>query len=236
MKPITASSNPPAALRDQEQGKRVFVLANGPSVNDEDLSGLRSEVVIGMNASTLLEQKHGFTSKYYVLSDARFLQSQEKRPLATHKLRAETQRIIRADIRSYDDSSYADRTTYVRPLERDGFSHNLSVGFYYGATTTMLALQLAWHLGSREVYLLGCDLRYPEDKPRFYKEDSPQVEDAFTSVQIMNIANAAMEFEQQGGKLVNCSANSFLRPYLDYSALRDVVPSSRRKRGNVFAH
>lgn len=223
---------PPTVLKDKETGKRVFVLANGPSVSNENLSLLNGEIIIGMNASTMLENQYDFQSDYYVLSDARFLQSEQKRPWATTKLAANTHRVIRSDIRAHDDDSCENPTTWVRPLERDGFSRNLSAGFYYGATTTMLAIQLAWHLGSREVYILGCDLRYPEDNPRFYEEDTPQVEDAFASVQIMNIVNAAKIFEAEGGRLINCSENSFLRPYLDYTefsgifALQDTAKES----------
>lgn len=222
MRLMNVLNNRPSSLRNLEYRKRIFILANGPSVNEENLSLLRDEVVIGMNASTILEDKFGFVSKYYVLSDARFISAQEKRVWATEKLSLATHRVLRADLRGLDDPELEGRTTYVPPLSRDGFSRNLAVGFYYGCTTTMLALQLAWHLGASEVYLLGCDLRYPEEKPRFYAELNPQLEDAFTSVQLSNILNAAKVFEADGRVLVNCSSRSFLRPYLDFSKFENV--------------
>lgn len=215
---ISSGTISPARLRDQEVGRRAFILANGPSVGAEDLSFLKGELVIGMNASTMLEAKHGFETSYYVVSDRRFLAAEEKRAWALEKLSSNTKRILRSDIRDLDENAYADRTTYVAPLSRDGFSTNLSHGYYYGCTTTLLALQLGWHLGIREVYLLGCDLRYAKDNPRFYREDSPQLEDAFTSVQLYNIVESAKLFEAAGGKLVNCSARSFLRPYLPFQS------------------
>ncbi len=211
--------NKPSKLLDRERGKRVFILANGPSIVGLDLSFLKDEIVIGMNASSMLEECFGFRSKYYVLSDKRFINTKEKRAWATEKLWPQTHRIVRADIRPYDDPELETRTTYIAPLARDGFSKNLSVGYFYGCTTTMLALQVAWHLGSREVYILGCDLRYPNERPRFYSEETPQLEDAFTSIQIWNIVNAAMIFEKHNGKLASCSADSFLRPYLDFAPL-----------------
>lgn len=217
MRLMNAFINRPTALRNRERGRRIFILANGPSVVQEELSLLKGEVVIGMNASTMLEERFGFVSKYYVLSDARFINAPEKRPWATEKLSSVTHRVVRADLRPLDDPALENRTTYINPLSRDGFSRDLSTGFHYGCTTTMLAIQLAWHLGSREVYLLGCDLRYPENNPRFYAESTPQLEDAFTSAQLSNIVNAAMAFEQGGGRLINCSARSFLRPYMAFS-------------------
>ena len=226
MRLINLFVNRPSALRNREAGRRIFILSNGPSVAQEDLSLLKDEVVIGMNASTMLEERFDFTTKYYVLSDARFINAPKKRPWATEKLSSATHRVVRADLRPLDDLALENRTTYVRPISRDGFSRNLSVGFHYGCTTTMLALQLAWHLGAREVYLLGCDLRYPEENPRFYAEPTPQLEDANTSVQLSNIVNAAIAFEQEGGRLINCSARSFLLPYLAYEEFNRIFQPS----------
>lgn len=216
MQLINSFNNRPATLRNRENGRRIFILANGPSVLNENLALLKGEVVIGMNASTMLEERFDFTSAYYVFSDQRFINAPEKRLWATEKLSPSTHRVVRADLRRFDDRAFEDRTTYVTPLSCNGFSHDLALGYYFGCTTTMLALQLAWHLGSREVYLLGCDLRYPKESPRFYAELKPQLEDAYTSVQLLNIVNAAKVFEKNGGNLVNCSASSFLKPYLAF--------------------
>ena len=49
MRLMNLITNHPRNLRNQELGKRVFILANGPSLNQIDLSLLRSEIVIGMN-------------------------------------------------------------------------------------------------------------------------------------------------------------------------------------------
>jgi len=214
-----------SSFRNKEAGRRIFILANGPSIIEEDLSLLKNEVAIGMNASTMLENRFDFHSKYYVVSDLRFINHLEKRCWATDRLASSTNRIIRADLRPFDDPELESRTCYVRSIARDGFSENLSVGFYYGCTTTMLALQLAWHLGAREVYLLGCDLRYPEESPRFYTESSAQLEDAFTSIQLHNIIVAAQAFEKAGGSLINCSARSFLRPYMPYQNFSEIFES-----------
>lgn len=217
MKSISKLFSGVGQLKDRECGKRAFVLANGPSITQENLRLLKGEVVIGMNASTMLEEPHGFVSSYYVLSDPRFINHPEKRAWGTTRLNPKTMRVVRKEMRRDDEPGLAARTSYVPALSRNGFSKDLRAGFYYGCTTTMLALQLAYHLGCREVYLLGCDLRYSPESPRFYAESNPQLEDSFTSVQIHNIVNAAEVFEGAGGQLHNCSARSFLRPYLGYT-------------------
>ncbi|MGE8066727.1 6-hydroxymethylpterin diphosphokinase MptE-like protein [Pseudomonas sp. NPDC089569] len=214
------------SLKNKEAGRRAFILANGPSIAKEDLSILKNELTIGMNASTLLESAHGFHSDYYVLSDTRFITHPEKRQLATTALHPETIRILRSELKAVDHNALANPTYYIPALQRDGFSRNLHAGYFFGCTTTMLAIQLAYYLGVSEIYLLGCDLRYQEESPRFYRETNPQLEDSFTSVQIWNIVNAGEQLEIEGKKLVNCSEISFLRPYIEYVPFEQAVKRS----------
>jgi hypothetical protein len=204
------------SLRNREKGKRAFILANGPSILNEDLSLLKDELTIGMNASTMLEEKYGFQTDYYVLSDTRFITHPEKSHFATTDLHPRTVRILREELREVDDTSLPNETYYVPALQRDGFSKNLQSGYFFGCTTTMLAIQLAYYLGAVEIYLLGCDLKYAAESPRFYKESSPQLEDSFTSIQIWNISNANQILNKEDRHIINCSRNSFLRPYLDF--------------------
>lgn len=210
-------------LRNQEQGRQAFILGNGPSIIKEDLSRLAGQVTIGMNASTMLERQFGFTQTYYCLSDSRFLQNPEKRGWATSNLNETTLRVVRKDIRGDDDPSLAIRTFYTPHIKRDGFSPDLDMGFFYGCTTTMLAVQLAFHIGCTDIFLLGVDLRYAPESLRFYKEKNPQLEDSFTSVQIWNLANAGRLMAAQGRHLFNCSERSLLRPYLPYIPFSEVI-------------
>ncbi len=207
------------SLRNRHLGRRVFVLGNGPSINSEDLSLLQGEISIGINASTILEKKFGFKQTYYCVSDRRFLMHSEKRRYGTSEIDSSTIRVLRKDLLEYDDQYLKSQTIYTPHLGRDGFSSNIEMGFFYGCTTTMLAIQLASHLGCSQVYLLGVDLKYIGESPRFYPEASPQIEDPFTSVQIWNIANARKEMLQKNQRLFGCSKNSLLRPYLEYVPL-----------------
>lgn len=225
-----SSTIKPRTLRNAEHGKRCFILANGPSILREDLTRLRGELVIGMNASTLLEKEHGFETAYYTLSDSRFLAHATKRAWATTDLGPATVRVLRDEMRSCDEPMLAERTAYVEPLGRDGFSPNLASGFYFGCTTTMLAIQLAYFLGCSEIHLLGVDMRYPSDSPRFYKESAPQVEDAFTSVQLSNILLAHAFCKARGIAVYNCSERSFLRPYIGFQSFAELFPSSLLSR------
>lgn len=209
-------------LKNKEKGKRAFILCNGPSINRLDLSFLKEEVVIGMNASTLLEKEYNFISDYYVVSDVRFLQHEDKAKFATTDLNEKTIRVFREELKEIDVSYAPNKTYYVKALKRDGFSPNLAAGYFFGCTTTMLALQLAYYLGITEVYILGCDLRYSEKEPRFYKEKKPQLEDAFTSIQLKNISDAALYFEKEERKVYHCYKDSLLNPYVNFKEFSSI--------------
>ncbi|WP_315360846.1 hypothetical protein [Neisseria bacilliformis] len=209
-------------LKDKEKGRRCFILANGPSINNYDLSGLKSEITIGINASTLLEEKFGFIQSYYVVSDKRFFDVEMKRQLATYKLSKNTIKIFRKEIIELYPSDI-DNVYYVPALERDGFSFDLSRGYHYGCTTVMLAIQLAYYLGIMEIYLLGIDLVYNQDNSRFYPENEIQIDDSRSSVQIFNIVNADLALREKGGVIYNTNPNSLIRNYLHFKDLSSIL-------------
>lgn len=206
------------SLKGREEGKDIYILANAPSIKKEKLFLLKDKVTIGMNANPLLEQEFGFISQYYVVSDKRFLNHSEKRKMCTEMLDKSTIRVLRAELEEDDDKSIKNQTYYIRILGKNGFSMNLHKGYYFGATTTMLAIQLAVYLGAKNIYILGMDLKYDGSNPRFYKEDDVQEFDSFTSVQVMNVRNAYIELRKFNVNLYNCSQNSLLYPYLPFKS------------------
>jgi len=202
--------------KNRFKGEDIYILANGPSIKDEDLSVLKSRVSIGINASPLLEKKFGFESQYYTVSDTRFITHPEKYKMATDMLGAKAVRVFREELKPFDSKEFKNRTFYVESLGKDGFSSDLSKGFYFGASTTMLAVQLAAYLGASKIYLLGVDLKYDGESPRFYSEEDVQEYDHFTSTQIKNIRNSYLKLKKNGVKLFNCSKSSLLRSYIPY--------------------
>jgi KDO transferase-3 len=52
---------------------------------------------------------------------------------------------------------------------RIGFSRNLDKGFFSSRTVLYGALQIAYHLGYRRLFILGMDLDYRGLNPRFYE-------------------------------------------------------------------
>src|SRR5512138_887661 len=53
-----------AALKDTHKGKRAFLIANGPSLKQTDMSKLRNEFTFGMNRIYLMFPELGFSTTY----------------------------------------------------------------------------------------------------------------------------------------------------------------------------
>jgi hypothetical protein len=210
------------SLKSCEIDKDIYILANAPSVKSHDLRKLKGKIVIGMNANPLLEKEFGFVSDYYVVSDLRFINHPEKRKMATEMLNHKTKRIFKSALKKVDDKMISNDTYYIETLGKNGFSFDLNKGYYFGCTTTMLAIQLAYYLGAKNIYLLGVDLRYSGDNPRFYKETEVQEFDSFTSVQLSNIRNAYNELQTNNVNLFNCEKKSLLFPYLPYKNFKEI--------------
>ena len=204
-------------IKNTLKGEDVYILGNAPSIREDDLTQLNNKYSIGLNASPILEKEFRFTSQYYVLSDTRFLCHPDKRAMATTLLNHKTIRILRNELYEFDDENYRDTTYYVNSIGKNGFSFNLKQGFYFGCTTTMLAIQVAYFLGCKRIFLLGNDLTYSDTNPRFYKEETVQEFDRFTSIQIWNIRNAYKELKAEGVEIYNCSRQSLLQPYIPFS-------------------
>ena len=114
----------------------------------------------------------------------------------------------------------------MKSLARDGFSFDLNIGFYFGSTTVMLGIQLAYYLGCKNIYLIGVDFTYVllEEKGkqiRSYAEGKAQEFDPLLSVQMKNIADSHLLLQEHGINLWLCSEESLLRPYIPYKSFED---------------
>lgn len=206
----------------QGHSRQIVILGNGPSLQNMDLTQLQKPILIGLNGSILYTKEKELKDDYYILSDLRFVKDPLKMKMLIDHLPLETKLIIRKELLDYIPKELKQKIYVVRSLGRDGFSSDLSKGFYFGCTTVMLGLQLANYLGGTKILLCGVDLRYDPEKPRFYKEGKVHSVDNFSCVQIHNIRNSYKLLKAKNTELLNCSFNSLLQPYLPYYELRTV--------------
>jgi uncharacterized Rossmann fold enzyme len=140
------------AFKDIHEGKRAFIIGNGPSLKQTDLSKLKNEFTFGMNRIYLLFPELGFTTTYFVsINDLVIEQCADEiaslsipKFIAWHSHR---------HFKTLPNDMMFLYTTYTGPK----FAHNMTRRVWEGATVTNVALQLAFYMGFQQVILIGVD-------------------------------------------------------------------------------
>lgn len=144
-----------AALKDIHKGKRAFIIGNGPSLRQTDLSKLRNEFTFGMNRIYLLFPELGFHTTYFVSINDLVIEQFKDEILAlpmpkflawrSHRHFSPQLQFTQLPIFLY--------TSYTSPR----FSKTVTGRVWEGATVTNVALQIAFHMGFEKVILIGVD-------------------------------------------------------------------------------
>jgi Protein of unknown function DUF115 len=144
-----------AALKDVHKGQRAFIIGNGPSLKQTDLTKLKNEFTFGMNRIYLLFPELGFSSTYFCSINDLVIEQFNDDILALPMPKFLAWRSHRhfnpqLPINQLPTFVY---TTYTGPR----FAHDVRGRVWEGATVTNLALQLAFHMGFKQVILIGVD-------------------------------------------------------------------------------
>ncbi|MDD5370407.1 MAG: DUF115 domain-containing protein [Anaerolineaceae bacterium] len=143
-----------AALKDQHRGERFFIIGNGPSLKQTDLSRLRNEFTLGQNRIYLAFPELGFSTSYYIsIND-----------LVIEQSAAEIQNLAMPRFVSWrarrwlkpQENLFYLHTTYTGPK----FARDIRGRLWEGGTVTYTALQVAYFLGFSQVVLVGVDHNY----------------------------------------------------------------------------
>jgi hypothetical protein len=141
-------------LKDAHRGQRAFIIGNGPSLKQTDLSRLRGEITFGMNRIYLMFPELGFPTTYFLSVNSLVIEqcAEDIRLLPIPKFLSWRSRHL---IRPADDLNFL-HTTYTGPK----FARDARGRLWEGATVTYVALQLAFHMGIETVILIGVDHNY----------------------------------------------------------------------------
>lgn len=149
-----ASINLLTELKDRHRNQRCFIIGNGPSLKQTDLSLLRSEFTFGVNRIYLMFSELGFPTSYYLSVNSLVIEqcAEDIRALPMPKFLSWRSHNL---IQPTDDMAFL-HTTYSGP----GFARDARGRIWEGATVTNVALQLAFHMGFETVILIGVDHNY----------------------------------------------------------------------------
>jgi hypothetical protein len=220
-----------AAFKDLHRGKRCFIIGNGPSLKQTDLSCLRDEFTFGLNRFYLMFPELGFTTTYFLTINSLVIEqcAAEIRSLPIPKFLSWRSRPF---IQPTDDTAFL-HTTYTGPK----FASDVRGRVWEGATVTYVALQLAFHMGFDQAILIGVDHNYQTagkpnttvvsqgDDPNhfnagyFGKGFRWQLPDLETSERSYRMARAA--YERAGRQVLDATVGGKLTifPKVDYSTL-----------------
>ncbi len=140
------------AYRNAYQGQRCFILGNGPSLRQTDLSKLHTEFTFGLNRIYLLFPELGFPTSCLVSVNELVLEqcAAEINALPIPKFLTWRAR------RWFPDGpqTYFLDTDFTGP---ENFNGSATGRLFEGYTVTYVALQLAFYMGFEEVILVGVD-------------------------------------------------------------------------------
>lgn len=146
------------AYKNKHLGERCFIIANGPSLKEMDLSCLTNEITFGMNRIYLLFDQIPFQPTYYVCVNELVLEEfyQDIRSLPMPKF-------LNWDRRNLYDLT-DEKSIFLRYnlAIKDSFGYEPTKTQYSGGTVTYASLQLAYFMGFKEVILIGLDHNYVE--------------------------------------------------------------------------
>jgi len=143
------------ALKDIHKGKRAFIVGNGPSLQQTDLSKLRNEITFGMNRIYLAFPEWRFTTSYICVTNDLVVEqfADDFIALSIPKFIAwRSRRHFNPELPIQKLQTFV-YTSYTGPR----FSGDVRGRVWEGATVTNLALQLAFHMGVEKAILIGVD-------------------------------------------------------------------------------
>jgi hypothetical protein len=221
--------------KNQHLHKRCFILATGPSLNLVDLSKLKDEYTIGVNGIYKISKE--INMKYFIYVSSWYWKHHIdgiktvycKRRFLPTDLKAELDSDVPTSWINVNKPIYYSQEGYPNSVPHD-FSQEVERYFEAGGTVIFLALQLAYHLGFKEVIILGLDHNYKgndfeEKKHLGYHYDTSNGDSAHfdkdyvpTGIQY-HVDLEAMEngykmakeyFEKDGRKILNASPGTKL--------------------------
>lgn len=140
------------SYRNAYTGRRCFILGTGPSINLTPLHLLRNELCFAVNR-LYLKFDDSFSPDFYVCGSA-LLQEQ----WAAEINAVRTQKFLGAKGSSF--VNFDERTILLNVQGHMGFSRDVALEVFEGASVVFIALQLAFYMGFSQAYLAGVDHSY----------------------------------------------------------------------------
>jgi hypothetical protein len=231
--------------KDIHKGKRVFLVANGPSLNDTNLDLIKDEYSFAMNRISLKYEETEWRPTYYLFSSTNVNSSkpwhQQWRDSVRTAIESDkTTCFVAEQFRNqvdpenkYSQVKWFSSLSENKPDPQGNvlhtcFSTNVVDRIDKTGTTMNLALQLCYHMGFSEIIFVGADLGWTfdtgtkKDPNHFSKEYTAEItKPEKANYQMRNIHSLAYAYfnrDKPDVKFYNASKKTVLDvyPIIDY--------------------
>lgn len=226
-------------FRNLHNGEDCFIIGNGPSLNNLDLSLLENHHCFGLNKIYLIFNRVNLNLSYHVSVN----------PLVIEQSRAEFERLECPSFLSYRAAKHI-----IRPRKNIYFIFTGAGAFlfredaarimYEGHTVTYVALQLAYFMGFERVFIIGVDHDFttsgsPNETqlctgsdpnhfdPAYFKDQHWQLPDLEAAELSYRAAN--FFFHRNGRQVFDATANGKLQIFPKLSYKEALSRCSRKK-------
>lgn len=224
-------------LKGRHKGKRLFVVGNGPSLNDIDLDLIADDYSIAMNRISLIYGRTRWRPSFYL-----FCSDNVHNPEWGAAWRESVNHAINQDrTQSFVWERYGDvvesdknvrwlKSMTEMEIGTDGtFSTNADQAISKSGTSINAAYQLAYHMGFSQVFLIGADLSWTtgghdgQDQNHFDPNYRAKIPDGDRERRRMRLTHkiAKAFFDEAGIQVFNASARTFLDvfPLVDFETI-----------------
>lgn len=230
-----------SALKNKYRGKRIFIVGNGPSLNKMPLYLLENEYVMAFNRFNLIFERLNWLPQFYMVTDDLVVKDMHQ------QINEEILPLVSCAFFPDIHPSNVDFTKYIDNRENVFWLNTDKPEFRadlpkcgINKTVVNAAIQVAAYLGFNELYLIGVDMSFADQKvkkinsrnweadehdpnhfdPRYFgkglKYHNPTVHEMLDKFRI-----AKEFFDERGVKIYNAGAGGKLEtfPRVDFDSL-----------------
>lgn len=153
------------SLKNKYKGQRIFILGNGPSLNEMPLFLLKNEYKMCFNRFFLMEERLNWKPDFFIITDNLLVKDMEEEinnTVVPNVKYAFFPDLHPSNVNFKKRISQKDNVYWLK-VDKPGFSDNLP---FCGINKTVVnaGIQVAAYLGFSEIYLLGVDMTFGEQK------------------------------------------------------------------------
>lgn len=223
-------------FKNIHQGQDCFIIGNGPSLNKMDLSFLNNYYTFGLNKIFLIFKKVKLNLDYLVAVN----------PLVIEQSKEEFLQFDIPVFLSYIKKSYNINKSNIFKLYKDvpwGFYTDPISGISEGFTVTYVAMQLAYFMGFKRVFLIGVDHNFvqkgfPNEEQYFDGEDINHFDPDYFKDKNWHLADtegsessyylAKTTFERKDGKILDATLDGKLEVF-DKIDIKEALKIAHKK-------